>query len=414
MSTFGLGHNSGASPSFDAASDLPRDIPRMHFFKCDIDALWDVLVEMPLELGGFYMRAILAMYKHMEGLPADDDIARMRLGGMDVRTYRRLKAALLARPKCLIVKPSGRVSNERFEEEISAYVTAFKNKREAALERESRKRAEQRNDGGANEVPGKVQAKSDGSPAEVGPMSTNKPSNFGGQKVKIVNEINDGGTTSGPEKNHSDTRNTVLRARVIRTRGSEDNGESESLPQTQSPVAPLSETSVSDVGKPRRYSDQFEAFWSGYPDKRNNSKVMAWQAWQRLTPADRVAAIASLPHFARYCQENPEYRAVHVERYLKQRRFESHSGGVANLATSPGATRAWWQNPTTVAGITPERWRKAIAQHANGIWPIDKLGPPPGSPDCVVPADVVTELRLTETYDPAGVRRGYTPGGATT
>jgi hypothetical protein len=55
--------------------------------------------------------------------------------------------------------------------------------------------------------------------------------------------------------------------------------------------------------------------------------------------------------------------------------------------------------------MTPDRWRKGITEHANGIWPLDKLGPPPGRPDCLVPKDLIAELRLTERYDERGIAR---------
>lgn len=65
----------------------------------------------------------------------------------------------------------------------------------------------------------------------------------------------------------------------------------------------------------------------------------------------------------------------------------------------------WWQNPAKLAEMTPERWRKGIAEHANGIWPVDKLGPPPGSPKCVVPPALISELRLTEIYTDGGIKK---------
>lgn len=396
----GPGHNSLAPMTFDSAADLPRDIPRMHYFKCDIDALWDVLVEMTLEMGGFYMRSILAMYKHMEGLPADDEVARMRLGGMDIRTYRRLKAVLLARPKCLVEKPSGRISNGRFEEEIISYVTEFKKRREAAIEREAQKRSVQR----SRELPGKVGQKSAELRTEVPAKSAGSLANIDREVLKLPNEISMTTTTVLPEPDQSGHQTVVPHARVIRTIVREEKEES----QTQNLEQPLSETRISDdVQKLRKaiiYADDFEAFWSAYPDRTNNSKTKAWESWRKLTPDERQQATASLPTFAAYCMANPTYRCVHAERYLRDRRFETQSAGqgVANLAAMESA---WWRNPGTVASITPERWRKAIGKHSNGTWPVDKLGPPPGHALCVVPAELVSELRLAEFYDAAGNRR---------
>jgi hypothetical protein len=131
-----IGHN--GPPVFESAADI-KDVPNMHFVKIDIEALLKALVEMPLDVGGFYVRALLTMYKYMEGLPADDNLARLRLG-IDIRTYRRLKAILLGHPGCFTVKPSGRISNSRFEEEVTAYVVEYRNRQEAAYAREAKKR----------------------------------------------------------------------------------------------------------------------------------------------------------------------------------------------------------------------------------------------------------------------------------
>lgn len=148
------------------------------------------------------------------------------------------------------------------------------------------------------------------------------------------------------------------------------------------------------------YPADFEQFWLGYPDKTNNSKAMAAAAWRRLPAEDRAAAIASLPGYTAYCRQHPDYRALHAERYLKQRRFESYTSG-EGAAPATG----WWNDPKKVADITPDRWRKAIDLHANGVWPVTKLGPVPGTAGCVVPKDLVAELRLIERYTPEGLER---------
>lgn len=206
-----LPYNHNGPPVFDEASDLPPGMPRMHYFKCDIDALWGVLVEMPFELGGFYMRAILAMYKHMEGLPADDNVARMRLGGMDIRTYRRMKAALLARPKCFVEKPSGRISNVRFEEEISSYVTEFKNRQKAGFEREEKRRSLPT----SAELPPNFHPTSGELPAKVQEKSGELPANIDREKSKNHNKINGRDTTVLAQRDHNGTTTGVPRARVL-------------------------------------------------------------------------------------------------------------------------------------------------------------------------------------------------------
>jgi hypothetical protein len=127
--------------------------------------------------------------------------------------------------------------------------------------------------------------------------------------------------------------------------------------------------------------------------------------WKSLTAADREQAVAALPAFIAQLAErrtkDPRSTVLHAEGYLNQRRFETL------LEPEQSAERlVWWKDPAKVAEITPERWRQGIAQYANGIWPVDKLGPPPGSRHCVVPADIVAELHLTEKYDTDGLSRG--------
>lgn len=240
-----LPFNHNGPPAYDSADDLPPGIPRMHYFKCDIEALWGVLVEMPLELGGFYMRALLAMYKSMEGLPADDNVARMRLGGMDIRTYRRMKAALLDRPKCFIEKPSGRVSNERFEEEVTSYVTEFRNRQKAAFEREEKRKEKTTPKGTSGELRPNFGQKSDGSRPEVYPISGKLPTNQSADLSKKDNEINDATTRVLAQSDHSETTADGLRARVL-----ELELESKRREESKQPV-PDSDSASRDVATTR-------------------------------------------------------------------------------------------------------------------------------------------------------------------
>lgn len=154
--------------------------------------------------------------------------------------------------------------------------------------------------------------------------------------------------------------------------------------------------------KPRRkhaaeYSEAFEIFWGAYPDRTNNSKVRAFAEWETLEEPEQNAALASLPAFSSYCHKNPEYRTVHAERYLSQRRWESFQPQVIH--------GVWWQDAAQVAKVSRDRWLAGIAKHANGIWPSKELGPPPGASGCVVPRALIDELRLTERFDHNGIAR---------
>lgn len=50
-------------------------------------------------------------------------------------------------------------------------------------------------------------------------------------------------------------------------------------------------------------------------------------------------------------------------------------------------------------------WEQQIQTHANGIWPIDKIGPWPTHPDCAAPRHVVERLGLADKYDDNGVKK---------
>lgn len=119
-----IGHN--GVETFETAAELPDGLNKMQWFPLDIQALRKVLFDLPLDQRGFYISALVAMYEHMEPLPADDNIARMRLG-MDIRAYRRHRDAFV-RAGHLTQKPSGRISNNRFEAEVAAYVSEYRNR----------------------------------------------------------------------------------------------------------------------------------------------------------------------------------------------------------------------------------------------------------------------------------------------
>lgn len=131
-----MGHNGF---TFETRDDLPDDVKKnFHFFKCDTDAVLRDVLKMPLADRGFYLTAILLMYRDLEGLPADDKAAAMRMH-IDIRQYRPMKKKLM-QPGLLHEKPSGRVSNARFEREITEYVMARRERSEIASARETAKK----------------------------------------------------------------------------------------------------------------------------------------------------------------------------------------------------------------------------------------------------------------------------------
>lgn len=157
------------------------------------------------------------------------------------------------------------------------------------------------------------------------------------------------------------------------------------------------------AAKPRKriaYPERFETFWRAYPETNGMSKAEALKAWHKLDEPDQDLALAAIPALKALLVErrkdSPSLTCLHATTYLNQRRFET-------LAAKPAGH--WWRDSAKVAAMTVERWKAGIAQYANGIWPVDKLGPPPGHRECVVPAALIAEMRLTERYDHRGISR---------
>lgn len=76
------------------------------------------------------------------------------------------------------------------------------------------------------------------------------------------------------------------------------------------------------------------------------------------------------------------------------------------IAASTSETH-WTQDPAKVAAVTPDQWRGSIAKYANGTWPVDKLGYWPGHRNCIVPPQIVRELKLLDKYDEiCGIAKG--------
>lgn len=101
------------------------------------------------------------------------------------------------------------------------------------------------------------------------------------------------------------------------------------LAQRESTEGEREKNILSEVGKrppPARkaiiYDLAFENFWKTYPDRRNNSKPAAFREWEKLSDEDQRLATESLAAFSAYCRKTPDYRVVHCERYLRDRRFD--------------------------------------------------------------------------------------------
>lgn len=137
------------------------------------------------------------------------------------------------------------------------------------------------------------------------------------------------------------------------------------------------------------YPVEFDALWAAYPTDPNMSKSKALDAWKRLGPDDRRAAMASIPGFRAYCRKNPTYRPVHLVRFITDRRFD---GYVSSTASPGSATPAG-----SVAELTPEQrgnaQRSLVRDWQNSPfgWPY-KLGPKPDEPGCQIPPEILAEF----------------------
>lgn len=212
------GHN--GPPVFETAADLPPNIQKMHYFKCDIQALRKAIIDKPLDVRGFYISVLLAMYEWMEPLPADDYAAQMRTGIKDIRTYRRMKASLVEMG-LVAETPAGRITNDRFTAEIALYVEKFKNMRKAGLDREEKIRLEKAQETVSAEIGGDITPQSPPqSGVTSGAIEGKIHPTLNGQSKPIFpekpNEYNEASTTNVPERDQKPTTTDPSRAFATR------------------------------------------------------------------------------------------------------------------------------------------------------------------------------------------------------
>ncbi len=131
------------------------------------------------------------------------------------------------------------------------------------------------------------------------------------------------------------------------------------------------------------YPQDFEEFWKGYPTDSLMSKKGAAAQFARLSREDRAAAMESLPAFRRYCEQNTDYRPVHAERYLSQRRFD----GFVQAARKMNAFEqkvvvkfdtpqwnAWDKYLRMTTGKGPQRSERLGGYYFDSEWPPSQQG----------------------------------------
>lgn len=150
-----------------------------------------------------------------------------------------------------------------------------------------------------------------------------------------------------------------------------------------------------EADKPLRtraaYSEEFEAWWKVYPTDPLMSKKDAYTQWKRLPLPDREMAVKSLTAFKAYCASKPDYRPVHANRYLSQRRFdgfgqfvEQSTGKVwVKIGTSQfDAWNTWYQDTQG----------KSAPRSSKGGWYFPSEYPPTAQ-RAFIPSEFPTQAR---------------------
>lgn len=148
----------------------------------------------------------------------------------------------------------------------------------------------------------------------------------------------------------------------------------------------------------------FDAFWEAYPPGRKNAKGDALSAFRKVISGKHKAGratpevlIAAAKAYAA-TDPDPEYTPMPST-------WLNRGSWMDDCVVKAQEPRSWWEDPQKVAKVDDDHWRRGISDHAGPVWPVSKLGPAPGSPRCVVPDHLVTELRLTQIYTDKGIRR---------
>lgn len=176
-------------------------------------------------------------------------------------------------------------------------------------------------------------------------------------------------------------------------------------------------------------TDEAVALWNDLADEHGFARVEVVTPDRRIRALKRIAAIGGIENFKVALgavqhvpflmgKEPPragsrEAFKLDFERLLQS---EGNLGDVlAKLIDKAGQVKAgggtakpqgpWWQDATRVAATSLDRWRELIAEHAGKFWPGVHLGPPPGQPGCIVPKQLIEELKLCERFDERGLQR---------
>ena len=138
----------------------------------------------------------------------------------------------------------------------------------------------------------------------------------------------------------------------------------------------------------RAYPAEFEQFWQGYPTDPIMSKAKAGEAWGKLGPEDRLAALAAVPGVAEPCRRDPTDPPVHAVRFLTERRYDGFAPKPSALELKFGLVdqlRVDFGRGQLVPDDT------VLTVMRRGEW-IDDWGARRGQPGCRLPERILVAL----------------------
>lgn len=313
---------------------------------------------LTLEQRGAYIDAIAMQMIHGGPLPNDYSW----LGHQMHVSSRKAEAIVEALIEAMKLKRTeGGITNDRCEEEIRARDHQRRTNTEIAVKRERERRE-------------------------------NLAS---GRRDVAHNAKNDNKNNVGVETSCTETGTT--RARL----DSESEEEKKEYMPTEG-VGVGAEEANPKARKVRSYTAEFEAFWQAFPVQ--DGKWAAFdKSWRKLSAEDRARATEGAALYADRVRRESIERPKWAQGWLTERRWEDE---FRRASPADDQRRYWWQDPEKLASVDGDGWDRLIEKHANGTWPVDKLGFWPGHAKCVVPDSVVQRRGLLDIYDHNGIARG--------
>jgi uncharacterized protein YdaU (DUF1376 family) len=341
--------------------------PKLRWVKLNVTEVLEGIEELSWEQRGYYLTALFKMYARMGGLPADDyeGAKAMRC---DVRFFRRLRDQIIASGKFYV--EDGLLKNSRVEREITDYVREFKKRRDAALAREEKKRV---------------------AAVELRSTSGELRGDFGETSGRSSGEVSQTSFELEPKKA---TKSKDAAPQHYQKMTTNQNQEPEPRKEREEICAVDTAPSTS----------AFEEFWKAFPTGRKKGKGAARDLFAKIVSRRhrtlRAKPEAIVEAAKRYAATNPDPQYVPLPTtWLNEGRWEDE---IAHADPSPvnGKSWGWWRGLEPKLKALPlERWRKAIQDaKPNGTWPWWILGAPPGDPECLLPAEIISENNYVEIY----------------